>query len=613
MSEKLRKLKDKASRLNAEGKLKAALELYTDIVAEDPGEVQCRLKIGDIQRKLGHRAASVEAYAAVARHYAEDGLLLKAIAVCKMILGVDGSHTETQAMLAELYGRRRAPAHGLPSQRPAASASRVTAEALGIAASPGVGDYRLLDLEGAGASTEAPRLVRGTPVVQGVAVVAGTPATPPTQAAADVRAAWPASGDAPSWSASSAPPAWPVAAAGARAPSPGPAPSVPGVAWPVSGAASKPQTLAGAGAWPVAPSAPAGGELELLPGAGLEDSQLDISVGEIEDEPPAAAPVGRPKLEPIELDLDEDHQGELSALLDELGGEAAADEGEEAELGALGRPHIPLFSDLPREAFISLLVHMQMRELGPGEVVIREGEIGHSFFVLASGRVGVRRRAHDGEEVLLAELTDGAFFGEMALLQDGARTASVVVEEDSQIFEISRQVLGQVVAEYPSVDQILRNFCRQRLLSTTMATHPLFKPFGAEERRRIMALFKSRSFDAGDVLLREAERGTGLFLVLHGTLQVTRTQDGTPRILAELGAGDLFGEMSLLTQQPTVASVTALTDCLVLRLSRQDFSELIMTHPQILELVSGISDERATLNDVLLGDRHHQVAGAVLV
>jgi CRP-like cAMP-binding protein len=128
-----------------------------------------------------------------------------------------------------------------------------------------------------------------------------------------------------------------------------------------------------------------------------------------------------------------------------------------------------------------------------------------------------------------------------------------------------------------------------------------------------MEKFKSKNFEAGEVLLAEGKKGTGLFILLYGSLEVAKTQGADTVVLATLGPGDMFGEMSLLTNQPTVASVTATSDCFVLRLSKKKFDELIMTHPQILELVALVSDERASLNDALMGDAQAFNAGAVLV
>lgn len=619
MGDKQRKLKDKASGYYRDGKLKDALKVYERIVAEDPEELQCQIKIGDIYRKLGNREAAVKAYAPVASAYAEDGLLLKAIAVGKMILSVDPQHTATQEMLADLYSKRRGPAPRMPLTPPPV-ATPAPIELPEVEELPEV----------TRTSQREPPIIQGTPESAGEEkpTLAEQAAPPPPQ--------WP-----------------PVAAEGT------PPPAIP---------------------WPTASTPPPPAEAKEEP-ATIEDSALDITVGEVMTESEASAPAAEAQVdgetvmgqdtdqeiqsllsemsdEPIEIEQEEEEVIELTQPkrpkmnipseetwsgvikledLDEQEGLAATLEVDDAPSDVreappieltqpvtestgdiadeLERPHIPLFSDLPKSAFIELLVQMEMREMMPGEPVITEGEIGHSFFVLASGRVRITRKSETGEEVTLAYLTDGAFFGEMALLQDGARTASVIVEEESQIFEISKEVLDNVVNAFPSVAHVLKNFYKQRLLSTAMATNPLFQPFDAEQRRTLMELFKSKSFNQGDVVLKQGKKGSGLFILLHGKLDVVRKkEDGSEVTLAELGPGDMFGEMSLLTGQPTYATVAAASDCFVLRLSKRKFDEVIMTHPQILELVSQVSDERKSVNDMILGDQPMMPSeGAILV
>ena len=70
-------------------------------------------------------------------------------------------------------------------------------------------------------------------------------------------------------------------------------------------------------------------------------------------------------------------------------------------------------------------------------------------------------------------------------------------------------------------------------------------------------------------------------------------------VLAELRDGDVFGEMSMLWHKKTCASVRASTPCVVLRLPREQFNEVIMTHPQILETLTTLSEQRSKQNDEL--------------
>jgi CRP-like cAMP-binding protein len=70
--------------------------------------------------------------------------------------------------------------------------------------------------------------------------------------------------------------------------------------------------------------------------------------------------------------------------------------------------------------------------------------------------------------------------------------------------------------------------------------------------------------------------------------------------LARLKEGDIFGEMSLLTRNPASATVSAVGNSIFLRLPRESFQELVVTHPQILALVSDLTELRKSATDAIL-------------
>src|SRR6185312_4540419 len=82
----------------------------------------------------------------------------------------------------------------------------------------------------------------------------------------------------------------------------------------------------------------------------------------------------------------------------------------------LSQQQVPLFSDLPNDAFIDLLEQLTFRRVATGESVIREGDLGKSIYVLASGHCRVVKGLGTNHAIELAKLDEGAFFGEMALL-----------------------------------------------------------------------------------------------------------------------------------------------------------------------------------------------------
>ena len=112
-----------------------------------------------------------------------------------------------------------------------------------------------------------------------------------------------------------------------------------------------------------------------------------------------------------------------------------------------------------------------------------------------------------------------------------------------------------------------------------------------KERRRLMERFEARKYLRGQTIIEQGRGSEGLFLIESGTAEVVR--DG--RDIASLEEGEMFGEISLLLRSDATATVRAATNARVLLLSRALFNELIMTHPQILELVSDLEEARLEL------------------
>jgi CRP-like cAMP-binding protein len=97
---------------------------------------------------------------------------------------------------------------------------------------------------------------------------------------------------------------------------------------------------------------------------------------------------------------------------------------------------------------------------------------------------------------------------------------------------------------------------------------------------------------AGQPLIQRGDPGSGVFVLEEGRALV-QAPEGT----RELGPGDVFGEMSLLQKSPAVATIRTVSKAWVLVLPREDFNEVLSTHPQLLEQLSEVADERRRRND----------------
>lgn len=129
------------------------------------------------------------------------------------------------------------------------------------------------------------------------------------------------------------------------------------------------------------------------------------------------------------------------------------------------------------------------------------------------------------------------------------------------------------------------------LLATSHS--PLLYGLPAGELQRVVEHLSPSACMSGDVILRQGERNSTLYILRSGVLQVTaQTSDGSERALGRLTAGECAGEMSLLSGAPASATVAALTDCEVWLLQQADFLELLAYCPVLARHVGVILSQR---------------------
>jgi CRP/FNR family transcriptional regulator, cyclic AMP receptor protein len=107
---------------------------------------------------------------------------------------------------------------------------------------------------------------------------------------------------------------------------------------------------------------------------------------------------------------------------------------------------VPLFSGLSRRHLKHVAALAEEEEFDEGETLTKEGEPGDAFYVLMQGEARVERGGRK-----IARLLPGDFFGEIALIDGGARTASVIAETPVQTLTIHRKRFQKMLEEDPSI------------------------------------------------------------------------------------------------------------------------------------------------------------------
>ncbi len=147
---------------------------------------------------------------------------------------------------------------------------------------------------------------------------------------------------------------------------------------------------------------------------------------------------------------------------------------------------------------------------------------------------------------------------------------------------------------------------------------PLFSGLDDEAAQTLSASMTEERLRRGDVLFREGDEGDRLYVVTEGKIKLGRTSaDGRENLLAILGPGQMFGELSLFDPGPRSATVTAVTDCTMQSLSHGELGQWLSGHPGVargllLQLAGRLRHANDVVADLVFSDVPGRVAKALL-
>jgi cAMP-dependent protein kinase regulator len=524
-----RALREEAAAAVAAGKHKRALAAYLELERLESGDAQWAKRAGETYRRLGNNSNAVGAFERSAERYAENGFLVQAIAVCKVILQLAPNHADTLRRLAEMneqIGASQTRAQAMADNNPAlhenpsvaAIRGRTTTQAV-RALDDGLSRPRK-DSDGYRPST--PPLAMGRTKSRPIALPLGA-ALDSVDLKTELPAAHLRGGNGPGIHVI------PIDEEDFEQ-----------ITTHNVSRDSMPELESGAGAEPGAESEVVDMSGELVTPELSESTELDLS--DLEE-----IPLAQPRV---------------------IGAAAAR---------ALAAT--PLFAGMPSDALQALVANLQLVSLERGEVLFHAGDPSDALYVIVEGELSVQGNGPANAE--LSRLGPGAFLGEVALMTDQPRAATVACLQPAELLRIDRHTLSRVLANHGDVLRAVLRFVRDRLVDRWMRTSPLFRPFNDAQRIELAARFKFLEIDSGTVVLGAGERPDGLYIILAGQFLVRRNGSS----IAQLGPGDLVGETALLSGGVFKSDVVARGKGLALCLPAATFREVIMTHPHVLEYI----------------------------
>ncbi|XP_062548694.1 cGMP-dependent protein kinase, isozyme 1 [Armigeres subalbatus] len=208
---------------------------------------------------------------------------------------------------------------------------------------------------------------------------------------------------------------------------------------------------------------------------------------------------------------------------------------------------------------------MYSREYRSGEYVIHEGQAGSHLYVSAAGEFEVLK---DGK--FLGLMGPGKAFGELAILYNCTRTASIRVLSDSRVWVLDRRVFQQIMMR-TGLQRIEENV-------NFLRSVPLLKNLSNDVLTKIADVLEVEFYPAGAYIIRQGAAGDSFFLISQGTVKVTQRLPGgsVEEEIRILGRGEYFGEKALIKEDKRTANIIAMApgvECLTL--DRESFTKHI--------------------------------------
>lgn len=121
---------------------------------------------------------------------------------------------------------------------------------------------------------------------------------------------------------------------------------------------------------------------------------------------------------------------------------------------------VPLFSNMNDDQLAVLAQTGDIRRFAKGQIIVNQSSPGNTFYIVISGHVKVALLHEDGREIALSHLSDGNFFGELSLLDNDPRSASVIAAEDAELFILSRKQFYQLITANPDIlEKVIKEIC----------------------------------------------------------------------------------------------------------------------------------------------------------
>ena len=237
-----------------------------------------------------------------------------------------------------------------------------------------------------------------------------------------------------------------------------------------------------------------------------------------------------------------------------------------------------LFSNLEQTDIKVVIDSMEEKVYKPEENIIVQGENGDCLFVIETGELNCFKRfTKDGEEKLVKQYGPGDAFGELALLYNAPRAATVKAKTECVLWAVDRETFNNIVKEAAQK--------KREQYENFLKSVDILSQVDAYELGQIADALKTCNYNAIDYVLKEGEMGDVFYIVVEGNAIATKTlEPGKPPVeVKSYVKGQYFGELALIKGEPRAANIVATTNLKLISLDRLSFKRLLGPIEEILK------------------------------
>ncbi|XP_016372546.1 cAMP-dependent protein kinase type II-alpha regulatory subunit-like [Sinocyclocheilus rhinocerous] len=242
---------------------------------------------------------------------------------------------------------------------------------------------------------------------------------------------------------------------------------------------------------------------------------------------------------------------------------------------------ILLFKALDQEQFSEVLDAMFEVLVQPQEHVIDQGDDGDNFYVIERGVYDIMVQK-DGVGCCVGQYDNKGSFGELALMYNTPRAATIIAKEEGALWGLDRATFRRLVVK--------NNAKKRRMYETFIESVPLLKSLEISERMKIVDVLGVKSFQGGERIIMQGDMADCFYTVESGEVKImmkSKTkadrQDNAEVEIARCSRGQYFGELALVTNKPRAASAYAVGDVKCLVIDIQAFERLLGPCKEIMK------------------------------